>query len=204
LSLASCRNLGDNVDGGLEGEMVQGVKLSLDVRKRIMDLREIARLEDEWLSKMSSERFRGGDAVFEEMGVYAAWRMIFEQYVLLATDGDVEALKRALFLTWYGLAEPSWLCGIKDLDDKLITQVFQMVNALVETDELDAELRWMLPWYYHIAPYYLDLSDDLNALKQVSRGRWDSYQELYMESSFEGRGQLGQYWRSIQKRFVWP
>jgi hypothetical protein len=170
-----------------------------------MNIDEITRLEDEWLSKMSiGGHAKDRDVAYEDMGAYAAWRMIFEEYVVLATQGDLEALKRALFLVWFGQAEPDWLCGIKGLDRKLVEQVLQTAETLVERGELDTELGWMLPWYYHVAPWYLDPFDDLDALKQVSKERWDSYKELCMESSFEGRGQLGQYWRSLQKRFVWP
>jgi hypothetical protein len=171
-----------------------------------MNLDEITRLEEEWLAKMSSSSgsINERDEANETTGVYAAWREIFEQYVLLAKNGDVEALKRAFFLAWYEQAEPDWSSGIKGLDYRLIEEVFQMLDALIETGEVDLELSWMLPWYYHIAPWYLDPYDDLHTLKQASKGGWDLYREFCGDSSFEGRGQLGEYWASIQKKFVWP
>lgn len=167
--------------------------------KKLMNLEELTDLENIWLSKKSGV---SGESAYREMGVYDAWRMIFEQYVFLAREGDEEALKRALFLAWYEQAEPDWLTGVKDLDGRLIEEIFHRTNTFAEKDELDTELCWMLPWYYHVAPWYLDPFDDLEALKRISRGRWDAYRERCAESSFEGRGQLGLYWRSVQRKYA--
>jgi hypothetical protein len=167
-----------------------------------MNLDELTALENEWLAKMSGETSSGhGDAWWQNTDVYDAWRMIFHQYVLLAREGNLEALERGLFLAWYGQAEPPGLCGIKHLDGGLVEEVLHMVNSLVEKDQLDEELTWMLPWYYHVAEWYLDPHDDLEALKQASKGDWHAYDEGCLESSFANRGQLGEYWRSIQMRF---
>jgi hypothetical protein len=162
-----------------------------------MNLDELTKLEEDWLSKMKTMSHTD----YEDAGVYDVWTMIFKQYVLLAREGNVEALKRALFLAWYGQIEPSHLCGIKiqDLGANLVREVLQMTNALIEKDQLDEELTWMLPWYRHIVPWYLDGCDDLEGLKRVSGGQWSLYQQGCVESPFADRGQLGQYWRSIQK-----
>jgi hypothetical protein len=165
-----------------------------------MDLDKLTWLEADWLSKMKA--MSGTD--YEDAGVYDAWTMIFRHYAVLARGGDAEALKRALFLVWYGQAEPYWLCGIKieNFDDSLIEEVLQIVNALIAENRLDEEYTWMLPWYYHIAPYYLDQRDALEGLKRVSEGEWYLYKTGCIESSFADRGQLGKYWRSIQVKYV--
>ena len=61
-----------------------------------MKVEQLATLEEEWLSKQRSF-VRDREALYEQTGVYAAWHNIFGQYVVLAREGDLEALKRALY-----------------------------------------------------------------------------------------------------------
>ncbi len=161
-----------------------------------MTLEELTALEDEWLGKHPSPGFMERDhALCEQDGVYDAWRGIFAEYVALARSGDLEALKRALFLAWYELAEPSTLSGLYLLDTCLKKEVFQMLEDLATRGELDGELKWMLPFYYSVADWYLIPGCD--AIESASKKNVDLWQRVCLESSFENRGQLGKYWMSI-------
>ena len=163
-----------------------------------MDIEELTALEDEWLARM---RRRGSsdqkDKHYRQSGVYEAWNGIFEQYVALARErGDVEAMKRAIFLVWYRVADPEWITGIMNLDRQAVREIFRIANEAAGSGQLDTELTWMLPYYYSVADWYLPLEFD--GLKKASVRNTRLWMTGCIESSFTNRGQLGQYWESIQ------
>jgi hypothetical protein len=59
-------------------------------------------------------------------------------------------------------------------------------------------LRWMLPYYYFLEPRYLDSFPDLDELKRISRQDALLYRTACLESPFDDRGCMGEYWRSKQ------
>ena len=160
-----------------------------------MTLEEITELEYEWLDKRPC-RVKDLHTACEQMGIYDAWRNIFEQYVILARKGELEALKRALFLYWYSRSEPQELCGIPMLDEDLIIEVLGMVNDMAQKGEIDIELSWMLPYYYSITDWYIDRLDGFHELKKVSKENKDLWREISFKT-FTNRGQLGNYWNRI-------
>ena len=167
-----------------------------------MTLDEITALEYEWLKKMPDRGFfEERDTLFQKTGVYKAWRRIFREYVMLAKTGDREALKRAIFLYWYSFSEPHELSGIPALDKDPAQEVFGLVDNMLQRGECDTELKWMLPFYYSIADFYIDYSwpDQFEHVRRASKENKDLWQTLCLESTFEHRGQLGKYWESIQK-----
>src|SRR4030042_2122651 len=100
-----------------------------------MTLEEITSLEYEWMSKHPYGAFTYPeklDALCEQMGIYDAWRMIFREYVSLVRQGNLEALKRALFLLWYECSEPNELSGIKELERQLVKEVLGITNDMVK------------------------------------------------------------------------
>jgi hypothetical protein len=70
-----------------------------------------------------------------------------------------------------------------------------MLEDLATRGELDGELKWMLPFYYSVADWYLIPGFD--AIERASKKNVDLWQQVCLESSFEDRGQLGKYWMSI-------
>jgi hypothetical protein len=168
----------------------------------VMTLDEITALEDEWLKKMPDRGFfEERDALFQKTGVYEAWRRIFREYVMLARTGDKEALRRSPFLYWYSFAEPHELSGIPQLDTGLGQEVLATIDDMLQKGECDVELRWMLPFYYSIADFYIGCfwPDQFEHVRRASKENKDLWQTGCMESTFENRGQLGGYWRGIQK-----
>jgi hypothetical protein len=167
-----------------------------------MTLDEITALEYEWLQRQPDRGLmEERDALFQKIGVYEAWRRIFREYVILAGTGDKEALKRSLFLYWYSWAEPHELSGIPPLDKGFAREVLGMIDDMLHKGECDAELTWMLPFYYSVADFYLDDfgPDQFKDLRRASKENRDLYRTLCLKSNFENRGQLGKYWRSIQE-----
>jgi hypothetical protein len=136
----------------------------------------------------------------EYRSIYADYAVIHREYVELAMEGDAEALKRAMFLQWYRVTEPSFLCGVSNLNPAAEHRLLLLVDSLCESNRLDAELSWMLPYYYLIADYYFQDEGQYPALvahcqAQPHRGR------LAQPAGFvsNGRGQMGEYWQSIFK-----
>ena len=162
-----------------------------------MNLEQVAVVEEKWLNK---QRNLVGDreALYERDGVYAAWRDVFEQYVALARQGDLEALKRAVFLVWAECSMGHLMTGIRDLDEATARETLALADKLVRDGRLDAELQWMLSCYYLVEPSYLDRFEDLDALKQASGVNPFEYRQLCLEVSFDHRGQMGAYWKTQQ------
>lgn len=169
-----------------------------------MNVERLAATEEEWLIK---QRSLVGDreALYEREGVYAAWRGTFEQYAALARKGDLEALKRALFFIWAECSIGHLMTGIKDLGEGTVKETLGIADRLVRDGGLDAELQWMLPYYYLVEPSYLDRFEDLDALKQRSSLNPFAYRQRCLEASFDHRGQMGEYWKTEQAHLCrWP
>jgi hypothetical protein len=94
-------------------------------------------------------------------GVFSSYRKVHNDYAALAATGNIEALKRAFFIQWYAIAEPSCFTGIPSenpwgdgigLDKDTEKVIFDLVEQFINSDD---ELKWMSAWYYLIAEYYL-------------------------------------------------
>ncbi len=169
-----------------------------------MNIEQLATREEEWLSKQRSF-VRDRETLYEQTGVYAAWRNIFGQYVALAREGDLEALKRALYFAWADRSIAQLITGLKDLDEGMIRETLEIADKLAEEGPLDAELEWMLPYYYVVERSYLDRFEDLDALKKASREHPFLYRQRCLDVSFDHRGQMGDYWRAEQAHLRhWP
>jgi hypothetical protein len=164
-----------------------------------MNLEQLTALEDEWLAKQPHRGFaEERDILYQQIGMYEAWQRIFREYVVLAREGDLEALKRAFFLYWYSVSEPSWLNGIRDLDEQLVKEVLGRGDDLARKNELDTEFKCMLVYYYSVAEWYIDSINGFDELKRAGKESIDSWEDWCRDASFGNRGQLGQYWTSIQ------
>jgi len=129
-----------------------------------------------------------------ENGLYDAWREIYSKYVKLAQSGDLEALKRALFFTWYQLSEPSWLSGINQLPDKETLSVVTILEELLEQEAEDQELKFMLPYYMTVCSYYLERFYPLPNIQKISDMNSDDAKIKAKDSSWSNRGKMGEYW----------
>lgn len=80
-------------------------------------------------------------------GIGRAYADVHRGYVQLAETGDLEALKRAIFLQWFQVAEPAFLSGIGDLDADAMTCALALVDKLCSSNLVDEEFQWMLVHY---------------------------------------------------------
>ncbi len=162
-----------------------------------MNVEQLATLEEQWLKKQRSLA-SDKDSLYQQMGVYAAWQDIFGQYVALARERDLEALKRALYLTWAERSMSRLVTGVQSLDEERIREVFGIADRRARDGQLDAELEWMLPYYYLVEPSYLNRFENLEALKRASREHPFLYRQRSLDVSFDRRGQMGDYWKAEQ------
>lgn len=170
-----------------------------------MTLHDIA-AEEERLVRIveaASGTFEERVPFLERHGVFDAYAIVYRRYVELALEGDIEALKRALFLQWYVVAEPYELTGLSDADEATMVSVLRAVNRRVVSGDLDAELRWMLPWYFMIADWYLridstDVLEELGPFIALSRSQSSDIGAMALDAAaFLGRGTMGYYWASV-------
>lgn len=165
-----------------------------------MHIERLTETEEELLARMPQGGFfEMRHRYLVENGIYDEWRELFEKYVGLALDGDLEALKRALFLAWFEACEPAPLSGLFDLNEQVVVTLLEYLDSKVKRDETDSELKWMLPYYYCIADWYTPKSASVDALVKFSRqGDEKSFMEHLNQKQMVERGLLGSYWCSIR------
>lgn len=143
-------------------------------------------------------------------GVFNSYRELQNDYVALATIGNVEALKRAFFIQWYAIAEPSCFTGIPSenpwgdgigLDKNTEKAVFDLVEQFINSDD---ELKWMTAWYYLIANYYLESfwgnSAIIKSLQSYNQETGSLLSKANLiDEPLENRGQMGDYFMSVLK-----
>ena len=79
---------------------------------------------------------------------------IWQSYSQLAlADSDAEALKRAIFIQWYGQAEPPILTGINSLPQPEQETNCELVARMLNLQTKDEEFHVMLSWYAYIADW---------------------------------------------------
>ena len=169
-----------------------------------MNVEQIATVEEEWLNK---QRSLVGDreVLYERDGIYAAWRRVFGQYMALAREGDLEALKRAVFFVWAECSMGHLMTGIRDLDRETVRETLAIADELARDARLDAELQWMLSYYYLVEPSYIEQFEGFEALRRVSQEGPFLYRQACLDSSFDNRGHMGEYWKGKQAILrQWP
>ncbi len=166
-----------------------------------------ATLEQLATTEAELERIVGSiDGTIEEktnhlrsQGIFLRYAEVFSSYLCLAEtpSPNLEALKRAVFLGWYEVAEPSFCSGVADLPDNARARVVALLESLVP--QLDDECRWMLPYYFYMDDFAfpnLDANPNLNAfLSSGDPDGWRSHQ--HNTTAMRHRGLMGDYWLSI-------
>ena len=165
-------------------------------------LAELAAREEQLLANVhaASGLIEQRHAELEQDGTYAAYQRVHHAYTRLLGDSaaHLEALKRALFLSWYEQIEPACFTGLWDLDAADTRQILHDVEARLAGGTLDRELEWMLPWYYDIVDYLFERSG--LPLLQAFLTEADPllWQRVGVTAEqFAERGQMGRYWSSL-------
>jgi hypothetical protein len=156
-------------------------------------------LEDQVLKNFrAGGEFRIVEQKLGDLGIFNEYSEIHKEYAKLARNGNDEALKRALFLQWFEFAEPTFLTGIYQLDKKVRDLVFKIIEQKYRTDDIDPELKWMVPYYYQIGPYFHE--KDYPEFTLFSKANPPSKNNPVppKDAQFSGRGLMGRYWQSIK------
>jgi hypothetical protein len=160
-----------------------------------------------WEGRLAREVARATGTVEEQdrqltrAGVYAEYGAIFSSYVaLVSEDPDgLEALKRAAFLAWYAVAQPSVLSGIGDLPESAVRRVFEELDRRCRAGPVDAELRFMVPRYFEVADFAFTRFPGLRGIEAVAGDAPDEPRDALPRSAdqFRGRGLMGEYWSAV-------
>jgi hypothetical protein len=144
------------------------------------------------------------DAQITRSGLYAEYPAIFGTYNDIARDADdeataLEALKRAVFIAWYGFTEPPVQSGIAELPESAIRATLEALDLAIRSGRADDELRWMLAWYHASFGYVFEHFGPVRALDEFIADVPANEALAHREERgrFAGRGQLGVYWTAV-------
>jgi hypothetical protein len=146
------------------------------------------------------------DKKLKEDGVFSQYRHIHKCYLDLFFNTEkeetkLEILKRLVFLNWYGIIEPGFFTGIKDLDSSIIFESYSILNEYLLSNKIDKEFKWMLSYYcswdFAILPFS---ENNLSALtkfvKEVDTSILHAPKKEVLKGAMDNRGQMGIYWKS--------
>ncbi len=176
-------------------------------------LDELAHKEEKLIALI--DNFKGyleeKDAFNQKSGIYSQFAQIFLEYAHLALNGNIEALKRAIFYIWYQQAEPYELSGIKNIDNEAAVKIVSMLESMMLKNALDAELKWMLNWYttdswifesflkstifedFKRQDHFNTENCDYEQFTEIAKTENSKY-------NYKNRGQLGNYWLSVSRK----
>ena len=173
----------------------------------MMTLGALGAWEDRLLRELGRRRgsLEDRDNELTRSGLYAEYAAIFGGYVEMARDGDdpaarLEALKRAVFLTWYEGAEPAPLSGLAELPELAVRRTLELLEERCRHGELDRELEWMLPWYHAVAERSLLRLPGLRSLEaRLAALDPSAWEQARGSHRLEGRGAMGRYWATLRR-----
>ena len=145
------------------------------------------------------------DAQITRSGIYAEYPAIFAGYLELVLDADdaaiaSEALKRAVFIAWYGLQALPTVSAIAELPESAIRRLMTALDDAIVAGDADEELRVMLAWYVGEFGYVFEHFGPVRGLDALIAGvRASAVAALAAEGSrWMGRGQMGEYWSALR------
>ena len=132
--------------------------------------------------------------------IFISYSNIHKSYVELSEKGNnLESLKRAIFIQWYSISEPSGFTGIGDLCETSQKKAITILDKLLLENRIDEEFILMLAHYENVNGL-IDFNM-FNASK-ILNNHLENLLKLdlnnqYSKIAVENRGQLGNYWNSI-------
>lgn len=147
------------------------------------------------------------DRALERSGLYAEYPAILSGYLALLDDEEsaLEALKRAVFITWYAAVEPPMLSGIAELPETGVRATLDAIEAACREGRIDEELRWMLAWYNSVGDQTLLRLPGLLAVEATVADMNPLTWRTATRSAeiMKDRGLLGRYWTTLEDRPEW-
>ena len=145
------------------------------------------------------------DAQITRSGIYAEYPAIFGAYLELVLDADdatvvAEALKRGVFIAWYGFHALPVTSAIAELPESAIRRLMIALDERIAAGETDDELRVMLAWYATKFGYVFEHFGPVRGLETLIA---DVTQAQVAALTGEGerwksRGQMGEYWTALR------
>ena len=129
-------------------------------------------------------------------GISKEYLEIHREYSRLA-KGDIEALKRGLFIMWYALTEPTWLTGICELDPEAEERIAKLLDRRIAKDVLDYELDWMLEYYSDFGFAFERFNNYENFYRRTSSKTGLEFPDSINKETMATRGQMGEYFNSV-------
>ncbi len=169
----------------------------------MLSLRSIAGWEDAVLASIAGATgtIEERDRQIERSGVYGEYPAIVRAYEELFADAEQanEAIKRAVFLVWYGAMELPARTGIAPLPDGTMREVVEALNVRSRREAIDDEQQWMLAWYHAQSPDLLELYGATPALLAIAEGiDQESWRDAGItQQAMALRGQMGRYWDKL-------
>ena len=145
------------------------------------------------------------DAQITRSGIYAEYPAIFAGYLELVLDADdvaivAEALKRAVFIAWYGFMALPTVSAIAELPESAIRKLMTALADTIAAGDADAELRVMLAWYMGEFGYVFEHFGPVRGLDALVVGvASPEIAALAADATrWRGRGQMGEYWAALR------
>ena len=145
------------------------------------------------------------DAQITRSGIYAEYPAIFGAYLELVLDADdpaivAEALKRGIFIAWYGFQALPVTSGIAELPESAIRRLMTALDDRIAAGEADDELRVMLAWYARRFGYVFEHFGPVRGLEELIADVTPAQvAALAAEGArWPGRGQMGEYWAALR------
>jgi hypothetical protein len=144
------------------------------------------------------------DAQITRSGIYAEYPAIFAGYLELVLDADdvviaSEALKRAVFIAWYGFQALPTVSAIAELPESAIRRLMNALDDTIAVGDDDEELRVMLAWYVGEFGYVFEHFGPVRGLDAFIGGVAPAdVRALAGDGArWAGRGQMGEYWAAL-------
>jgi hypothetical protein len=145
------------------------------------------------------------DAQITRSGIYAEYPAIFGGYLELVLDADDaaiagEALKRALFIAWYGFMALPVTSAIAELPESAIRKLMTALDDTIAAGDDDDELRVMLARYAGEFGHVFEHFGPVRGLGALIAGVTPAeIASLAGDSArWKGRGQMGEYWAELR------
>jgi hypothetical protein len=144
----------------------------------------------------------GAKDVGAESRIRDEYRHVIDQYLVLAKDGNVEAVKRLVFLWWYSNTEPGHLTGVPEFTTAQAESTAELLRVALKVG-IDDEFKRMLAWYYCITAWHFDdgVPELTPALKTLTVRAKDKAGIITLDviDTSERRGQLAEYFGSMKR-----
>ena len=145
------------------------------------------------------------DAEITRSGIYAEYPAIFAGYLELVLDADDaaivgEALKRAVFIAWYGFQALPTVSAIAELPESAIRRLMNALDDTIAAGDADDELRVMLAWYAREFGYVFEHFGAVRGLETIIGGIGPAEVAALVADGerWSGRGQMGEYWAALR------